>query len=569
MQGLEFERNEEVDDHDDIELNQLLEVTPRSSPDTKPPARSRSSSYDSVVERKRRMYYSNVQNMGFCEACCGLCWLFCSNHPRLGWCVTLVALYGFLVLVTDILIRQNHKRLDGYAIEHLEFIESSSVVDPLTYAMGEIDHWCLDGGDESCTCEDPLIPSSKFQNKNWKSAFHQNVHMVESFCNNINSNDNTNDQTQDVAFIGESVVEMMNGRFVGKSFVLKNNKNNNTHIPEERIKKQVSKELMTFATKIQTSFETIINDFNGTIESEVYPKKSIALGIGGDTCPNILYRLQHGELTDCLQPKVFWIILGMNDLSRTRCSEEVIFLGIVSVIQKLRSLRPDTPIVINSLLPMTDLRKNYDSTDNVPLINSFEDATSNENRRTTAKMDETDLEQYRLEEQRYKNQVKHDEKYPQLSEQEEQDVNMFLHPITKYHQSHHQLWSHIRIINLELFRFAKKHDNIFFFDASPIFLTSKNDDEDFDKHVLNTELISIRGHPTALGYEKWFQAIKKALPQYYIKSKPKQQDKTNTRKSNNEEPNIKNTNESTIQNENVPKIKKHATKNRGKSNDIP
>ena len=556
MQGLEFERDVEGDDHDNIELNQLLKVTPRSSPDGSP-ARKRSSSCDSMVERKRRMYYSNVQNMGFCEACCGLCWLFCSNHPQLGWFVTLVVLYGFLVLVTDILIRthrQYHNRPVD-AMDHLKFIESSSVIDPLTYAMGEIDHWCLDGGDESCTCEDPLIPSSKFQNKNWKSAFHQNVHMIESFCNN--------QKTQELAFIGESVVEMMNGRFVGKSFVLPNN---NTHVAEKKMKQQVSQELMTFATKVQTSFETIMN--NVTTESELGNKKCIALGIGGDTSPNVLYRLQHGELMDCLQPKVFWIILGMNDLARTHCSEEVTLLGIVGVIQKLRSLRPDTPIVINSLLPMTDLRTNSDSTNNIPLINSFEDATSNDGHRGR-RIDETDLEQYRLEEQRYKNRVKHDEKYPHLSQQEEQDVNMFLHPITKYHQSHHPLWSHIRIINIELYRFAKKHDNIYFFDASPIFLTTKNHKDDFDEQVLNTELISLRGHPTALGYQAWFQAIKKSLPQYYSQSETKEQNEKTASKSNEEESNIEDTDESTIQNEQIPKSKKSkkpAKKNRGKNN---
>ena len=44
----------------------------------------------------------------------------------------------------------------------------------------------------------------------------------------------------------------------------------------------------------------------------------ITLGIAGDTSPNVLWRLLHGEMPDNFNPKIWWLILGMNDLARTK-----------------------------------------------------------------------------------------------------------------------------------------------------------------------------------------------------------------------------------------------------------
>ena len=249
---------------------------------------------------------------------------------------------------------------------------------------------------------------------------------------------------------------------------------------------------------------------------------SIALGIGGDTSPNVLYRLQHGEMPECLQPKLFWIVLGMNDLARKYCSEHVTVLGIVAVIQQIRSLRPNTPIVINSILPMTDIRKD-------DLMNAFQDAaatTKENNDHGPSRYLEENMDGERLDEQQqYETKVKNDEAQPILNQLEEQDINMFIHPIAKYHQKRHPLWPHVQIINQALNRFVQMYENIYFFDASPIFLTK-------DKKHLNTQLISLRGHPTALGYEKWFKVMKSSFPQYI---KPQQQQQQNTQKDEGKE----------------------------------
>lgn len=46
----------------------------------------------------------------------------------------------------------------------------------------------------------------------------------------------------------------------------------------------------------------------------------------------------------------------MNDLTRMQCSEEIVVLGVLRVVEEIRLRKPDAKIVINSLLPMV----NYD-----------------------------------------------------------------------------------------------------------------------------------------------------------------------------------------------------------------
>jgi hypothetical protein len=55
-------------------------------------------------------------------------------------------------------------------------------------------------------------------------------------------------------------------------------------------------------------------------------------------------------------PKVWWLVLGMNDLTRMQCSEEIVVLGILRVVEEIMLRKPDALIVINSLLPMLDYR---------------------------------------------------------------------------------------------------------------------------------------------------------------------------------------------------------------------
>lgn len=52
-----------------------------------------------------------------------------------------------------------------------------------------------------------------------------------------------------------------------------------------------------------------------------------------------------------LQPKVFWVLIGTNDLGNKWCSPDATVLGILRVVEAIRHYRPGAIIVINSIFP--------------------------------------------------------------------------------------------------------------------------------------------------------------------------------------------------------------------------
>jgi lysophospholipase L1-like esterase len=62
---------------------------------------------------------------------------------------------------------------------------------------------------------------------------------------------------------------------------------------------------------------------NKTSRSDHVHNDGVSLGIAGDTCPNVLWRLMHGEMPEKFNPKVWWLSLGLNDLARTKVSRVV------------------------------------------------------------------------------------------------------------------------------------------------------------------------------------------------------------------------------------------------------
>jgi hypothetical protein len=73
--------------------------------------------------------------------------------------------------------------------------------------MAKIDHWCLQGGDDNCRCDDPCIGLSNEQVSGWMHAHKLNKKLVEQHAweNDL-----------DVVFLGDAPVEEMNGRWLGR-----------------------------------------------------------------------------------------------------------------------------------------------------------------------------------------------------------------------------------------------------------------------------------------------------------------------------------------------------------------
>jgi len=179
--------------------------------------------------------------------------------------------------------------------------------------IGTIDHWCFDGGDDHCVyCENPSIPSSRGEKAGWAKAHHINKKMIDLLLDS--------EDVIDVVFLGDGLIEAQSGRNYGL----------------------VDPSLHG----IKSSFdESILNYYN-----------AIPLGIHGDTSTNLLWRCIHGNIPNALNPRVWWISIGWNDLRKTQCSEEVTIMGILRVVEEVRLRKPDAIIVITSIIP---LRKKY------------------------------------------------------------------------------------------------------------------------------------------------------------------------------------------------------------------
>jgi lysophospholipase L1-like esterase len=135
----------------------------------------------------------------------------------------------------------------------------------------------------------------------------------------------------DVVFLGDSIIEGWIGRSLGQQ---KERKHKNIKVFEELFDMDKG------------------GDFDG-----------IALGISGDKSQNLLWRLKHGEMPKSLKSKVYWVLIGTNDFlyaEAEQCSEEVILMGIKRVVEEMMILRPSATIVVNGLLPRSDIGRGTD-----------------------------------------------------------------------------------------------------------------------------------------------------------------------------------------------------------------
>ena len=211
--------------------------------------------------------------------------------------------------------------------------------------------------------------------------------------------------------------------------------------------------------------------------------------------PQVLWRLRNGEMPSAFQPKLWWLQLGMNDLGRMQCSEEIVVLGILRVVEEIMNQRPTTKIVINSLLPMTDLRTfDVRPTD---FQETFQTNTNNRRSSDVIKKVVNDNNPHRQL------------RFFGLGRRKRDPTILYdTHKQKKYHSITHKerklpLWTSIQSINDQLEKFSLKHENVFYFDATEIF--AELDDE--DHWVLRTDMISSKGRPTLKGLEAWEDQI--------------------------------------------------------------
>jgi len=350
----------------------------------------------------------------------------------------------------------------------------SAVSSALDLKLGNIDHWCLRGGDDACRCEDPLIPSARSEAKAWGSAHGRNKKAVGEaiaairsaqvqaggggggggggapwssglYSNEVGDDDGlawfedgyqddwatgygggddydplgrdlSSDATQlDVVFLGDSITEQRIGKFFGKDM--------------EKFKSNAKVFRKNYSREAGAKYE------------------GLALGIAGDTAPNLLWRIMHGEMPDDLNPRIWWITIGTNDLGATQCSEEVTLLGILRVVEEILNRKPAAQIVINSVLPMSQEKS------------GILEITGRKGRGRKKKGSATTV-----------------------------------------------FWPSVKAVNKQLQKFADKHKSVKFFDATDIFTEQVG-----NRLVIDHTLMEDGVHPTPAGYKAWDKEIIKRI----------------------------------------------------------
>mmetsp|Transcript_1358 Transcript_1358/g.2176 ORF Transcript_1358/g.2176 Transcript_1358/m.2176 type:complete len:319 (-) Transcript_1358:378-1334(-) len=200
------------------------------------------------------------------------------------------------------------------------------------------------GDDDSCSCLDPTEAVGHLRTKDWINAHQINKDLIKNAFatledllppstdddglgsnlseSSITIGENiTTRNDVDVVFLGDSITEEWNGWSMGG----------------QRGGRQFD--------DIAHVFETMFQKGKG---GEV---EALALGISGDVAPNLLWRIQNGEMPDNLNPKVWWVLIGTNDFGKHKCSEEIVLMGILRVVEEIMHHKPDATIVINGILP--------------------------------------------------------------------------------------------------------------------------------------------------------------------------------------------------------------------------
>jgi len=440
---------------------------------------------------------------------------------------TLAISIGMLVSSSS---KHHHKKggaFDAARINH----DYTAVTSKYDLDLGSIDHWCLNGSDNSCHCEDPLKPMSKRSSQKWSEQHTENTKVAQAALMKLLENNDAwaYDQYSEglddtwIDSVDDDWVDGEGARFGDDDFFYDRfaedvdwgtddymDRDDGFGVPVEKpvdeergeepaAAKEEKKPATTKEVKKppkgdrrQLGFQGLdvvfigdslteqrqgtrmgksVADYEGI--KEVFDKtftkskggevNGIAMGIAGDTAPNLLWRLINGEMPFGLTPKVWWVGIGLNDLTIKQCSAEVVLLGILRVVEEIQNLHPNDMIVINSILPV---QRNSDG----------------------------------LLEHLGKN-----KKDVELTKKEKnlQDNEM------SNKRSHIDFWPSIVSINNELRKFATSHKKVRFYNADNIFVEERQGAKYMKLNLMHDPV-----HPNLNGQKKWHNAIKKKLAEF-------------------------------------------------------
>jgi len=78
-----------------------------------------------------------------------------------------------------------------------------------------------------------------------------------------------------------------------------------------------------------------------------------AFGTAEDAGTNLLWHIKNG-LIDNLKPKIWFIMIGTNDLFTYRCSEDFVVASIMNVVKLVSEKSPESLFIIHGIMPRLD-----------------------------------------------------------------------------------------------------------------------------------------------------------------------------------------------------------------------
>lgn len=143
----------------------------------------------------------------------------------------------------------------------------------------------------------------------------------DSFWLNIELVNETikNNRKKKIVFLGDSITEQLNGRWRGRFF------------------------------ESFTKYPPILKHF--------FKDNALALGIMGNQVSYLHWRIRNGEVPDALNSKIWWVLIGTNNLHS--CEARYIHVGILQVVEEIRKRKPDAIIVVNGILPHNNVQSEF------------------------------------------------------------------------------------------------------------------------------------------------------------------------------------------------------------------
>lgn len=239
------------------------------------------------------------------------------------FCGIVVFLTVFLLAEGARTYKQQAALLHGYPNVYGDYVtkecqvyntETLSLIEQHMISINDTTSFCTEEKVHDCQCRHPYQANKP---KNFDAQWDQiNTINLATVKAHIDSHART-----DVAILGDSIIEHFNGHDLGYGG------------GKWKANRKVFEKLFTKAN-------------GGKVDG-------VAMGIGGDRIQNLLYRLQNGEAPAQFHPKVWWILIGTNDLM-DQCNADTIAVGNFRIVEEIRKAHPGAIIVLNSLLPRSE-----------------------------------------------------------------------------------------------------------------------------------------------------------------------------------------------------------------------